>query len=174
MRIHSAVRIALGLAIACMMLVATGCQNVAERAAEEIVEDATGINVEDDGDKVTIETEDGSVSVQDGGAGLPDGFPGEVLVYEADITGSSAVSSAGETIFSVTQETADSFDDVVTWYRESYGSAGWTESGYTATDMGDSKAAFVGMSKGSTEVMVNVAEEEESGVTMIMSVRKAD
>ncbi|MDP2400392.1 MAG: hypothetical protein Q8M66_00290, partial [Actinomycetota bacterium] len=107
-RIRSSVIVLLALAFTAVLTV--GCQSIAEK----VVEETTGVKVEDDGEKVTITGEDGKKMQLSGAEGsLPEDWPSDMPVYDgATIDSSAAIRSGEVTNFSAALSTKDAFADV--------------------------------------------------------------
>jgi len=132
------------LAIVTMLVVAfsvVGCQQVAEKATEAAIEKSTGVEVDQEGDEVTIKGEDGTEITASSDGQLPDGFPTDIPVYEGQIT-SSLKADKG---WSVTIEAADDVETVFTWYKQELEASGWkivsemkvTDGGVLVAEKGD-------------------------------------
>ncbi|GAB4275708.1 MAG: hypothetical protein Kow0056_05570 [Coriobacteriia bacterium] len=121
--------IGLALLLVAAAFQVTGCRKVVEEAAENAVEQATGVEVEQDGDSVTITSEDdegGQVTITTGeGAEVPDEFPDDFPVYDGEITGSSSVASPDGSMIVVTVETRDDFDTVKEFFEKAFADEGW-------------------------------------------------
>ena len=124
-------RAIIGVLIVVLALWLVGCQSVSEKIGEEIGEEiaggVVGGDVEVDGDSVTVETDDGAVTVENGEAGeLPDGFPDDFPIYDgATVDSASSIAADGDTTFYVNLVSKDAVGDVYDWYKEEFGSSGW-------------------------------------------------
>ncbi len=145
-------------------LLTAGCGIIAEQVAEKAVEESTGVKVDADEDQMTITTEDGeTLEVDAEGADLPDGFPSDVPVYDADIEGSTSFSSGEGQNFSIALVTTDSFDDVVDWYKSEFESKGWESVGETVANVDGDSTAVLAYEKGDVEASVTIGEDSENG-----------
>ena len=100
-----------------------GCATIAEKA----IEDATGVSVDEDGSSVTIEGDDGStITYDEEGTELPDGYADDVPVYDGVIDSSWQTSDDNGTTYAVAIKTEDTTEDVVAWYEEQLADEGWT------------------------------------------------
>jgi hypothetical protein len=177
-----ALRILALVALAALVVsTATGCcpllndasDEAAERTAEEIIEGATGgeVDIEDDGGSVTIETEEGAVTIEGGeGTDLPEDWPSDMPVYDGTITGSSSFSTPEGDSMTVTIETGDSVDDVLAFYQAELQSDGWTEDFVADSSDGGERAVSLVVSKGERNGTVAINEDEGTtfvGVTVI-------
>ncbi len=152
-------------------LMLTGCEKAAEQASEALVEGATGVDVDADENKVTIEGEDGStVEIQSSDAELPDGFPDDVPVYDAAIESSSKFSADGGTSYAVSQTTGDDFDDVLAWFKAELADSGWSESGSTSSESDGAKFGLIAATKGGNELSVGVQSEDGSETQITLTV----
>jgi hypothetical protein len=173
MRTRTALAVLLAIGLLASASLVAGCQSAAEKATEAMVEGATGVSVDEDGDKVTIEGEDGSVEIQSG-QDLPEDFPGDAPVYDADIESSGRIGVEGTTSWTVTQTTGDSFEDVTAYFAEELASSGWTESGNTQSESDGSKVAFIGASKGTLQFALTVQQDEGSDTDIAITVNEGE
>jgi hypothetical protein len=170
------------VALAALLLsTATGCcpllneasDEASERVTEEIIEGATGgeVDIEEDGGSVTIETEEGAVTIEGGeGSDLPEDWPSDMPVYDGTITGSSSFSTPEGMSMTVTIETSDSADDVLAFYNAELQSEGWTEDFSADTSEGGERAVSLVVSKDDRNGTVAISEEGGTtfvGVTVI-------
>lgn len=98
-----------------------GCQSIAEKAAEVAVEKSTGVQIDKDGDSVTVTGEDGTQVTASEGGELPDGFPTDVPVIDGPII--SSVKS--DNSFMVVIETDKPIDEVNDWYKDQLKDSSW-------------------------------------------------
>lgn len=126
-----------------------GCGAVAEKAVEQ----ATGVDVDQDKDSVTVTTDDGDATISSGGK-LPAGFPSDVPVYSpSEVQTSMTFEDPTGTRHTATLTTSDSVSDVMTWYADEFGQGGYkTVSTFETGDSG----SIIG-EKGSTQVAVYVS-----------------
>lgn len=139
-------------------------QYFAEKSAEEVIEKATGskVDISDEGDKVTIETDDGKTTI--GKNEVPDSFPSDVTVYSgAEVTATSETTSG--TMISL--KTSDSVSKVFDFYKSDLTSNGWTQTS-AATYAG---TATVTAEKGGkiTSVIIGT-DTDDNKTTIIISV----
>lgn len=161
------------LALLGSLLLATGCQKAAEEATEAAIEGATGIDVETDEDKVTIEGEDGSsVEIQSGGE-LAEDFPSDAPVYDAPIESSGRIGTEGALSWTVVQTTSDDFDEVVAYFEGELASKGWTVNGNTSNTADGSSMAIIGAEKDSLQYTVSVQQDEGQDVSVAISVNQS-
>lgn len=110
-----------------MALALAGCQSIAEKATEKVIEDATGVKVDEQGDSVTLTGEDGtSITASESGE-LPEGFPEDAPVYE----GAIITSLVSEDNYTIGIETDDEWTDAWEFYGTELEAAGWV----TGTEM---------------------------------------
>lgn len=173
MRILLAALIVIGSLGSVSML--TGCQSAAEKATEALVEGATGVDVEENGEKVTIEGEDGSsVEIQSGSAELPEDFPSDAPVYDADIDSAGKIASDGTTSWTVMQTTGDEFDDVLAFFSDEFAAGGWVENSNTQTESDGTKIAFVGATKGTLQLALTVQQESGQDTSIGLTVNEGE
>lgn len=168
------VAMALLLAIAAMQV--TGCRKVAEEAAEQAVEQATGVDVEQDGDSVTITSEDdegGQVNITTGeGAEVPDEFPDDFPLYDGDVTGSSSVASPDGSMVVVTVETKDDFDTVKDFFDKAFADEGWNVIFQMSSSEGGSQGISYTLEKDERNATLTI--DTTDGVTTITHTVMAD
>lgn len=153
----------------------TGCQSAAEKATEALVEGATGVDVDEKGDKVTIEGEDGSsVEIQSGSAELPEGFPSDAPIYDADIDSAGKIASDGTTSWTVMQTTGDEFDDVLAFFADELAGGGWVENNNTQSENDGTKIGFVGATKGTMQLALTVQQESGQDTSIMLSVNEEE
>jgi hypothetical protein len=86
-----------------------------------------------DGDKVTVETSEGTATI---GKGLPDGFPkDDVPLLDEDVVSGVKGTPCGQFAWSVIMQTSRSVEDVAAEVKKDFTAAGYTEGQGTA--MGD-------------------------------------
>lgn len=124
----------------------SACGAAQEAVSERLVEQAAGgdvdIELDDDGQVASIQTEDGSLDMSVGGD-LPSEWPADVPLFDGGtLTSSQVAVSNGQTIVSLTYDTDRAADDAVDSLQAVYEAAGFTT---TATsDMGDDTGRLVG------------------------------
>ena len=151
------------IVLALVSLVAlNGCGRIAEKAAESAVEGVTGIDVEENGDNITIETDEGTVEIDSGGDELPADFPDDMPVYDATITNQGKVSTGDGTMWSVTMTSGDAFDSVVAWYKDELADSDWRQDALLESTTPNNNATFV-VSQGETANGAVAINEPESG-----------
>jgi hypothetical protein len=106
---------------------ASGCGFLAQKAAEKTIEGATGNKVDINGDKVSVQAEDGTKVEVGGEQKLPEGFPTEVPIYAgAKIVGSTtAAGGESQTSYTVSYLAPDEMAVVARWYTSKLKSGGW-------------------------------------------------
>lgn len=163
-------KIATALMVALLLGVAlTGCSMAAEEATEALVESGTGADVEidDDGESVSIETEDGSIEISGGeSATLPDGFPEDMPVYDGQIVMAQSVDTPEGTGYNVGIQTSDSEDDVAAWYSDELANEGWTIAAEISNDGDGMMMTTYQVEKNGSNSQVVIAEED--GQTQIV------
>jgi hypothetical protein len=86
-----------------------------------------------DGDKVTVETSEGTATI---GKGLPDGFPtDDVPLLDEDVISGVKGTPGGQFAWSVIMETSRSVEDVTAEVKKDFADAGYTPG--QGTEMGD-------------------------------------
>lgn len=141
----------------------SGCQKAAEEAVEGAIEGATGVDVETEDNSVTYETEDGStVEITGEQEDVPEGFPGDMPVYDADIENSSKISAGDEgTGYYVGLVTEDAYEDVFDWYKSKLEDEGWDILAEVNAGEAGARSGVITISKGTSEGGVTFAEDGE-------------
>ena len=127
------------LLLSAVVLGLTACGAAQEAVSERIVEQAAGENVDielgDDGQIASIETEDGSLDIRAGGD-VPDTWPADVPLFDGgQITGSYAAASDGESIVTIDYVADGDAEDVVAELTSMYEAAGFSTT--AESNMGD-------------------------------------
>ncbi len=92
------------------------------------------VDVDNDGEKVTITSEEGEFSFEEGGS-LPDNFPSDFPIYPNAELASSWTASGDDTDgLSLIWETEDSVSKVSNYYESELEDAGWTLSFTSETE----------------------------------------
>ncbi len=144
-----------------------GCGTSEEKAVEETVEQVVegsvendaGVEISEEGMAITSTDEDGTYTWQGGDkAGIPEGFPDDVFVYEGvEVLMSS--DTPGSFVLGLSTDAPR--EDVIASYEKEMSAAGWTEA--TSTNMDGDKILVY--TKGDRVVNVGIFLEE--GVTNI-------
>ncbi len=141
------------MAVVATLLIAsvTGCQRAAERAVEGV----TGVRVEDDGDTVTMQTDEGEMTISGSETSLPDDWPSDMPVHgDGTIESSSSVRQQDQVVFSVSWSTSDNFDEVHEWYTAEVVSNGWAIENDLVMEQSGEKTSNMFLKKGEREAWV--------------------
>lgn len=168
-------RLWLGLLVAALALAVTGCSAVQDRIGEEIGEEiASGVvggEVEVDGDSVTVSGEDGDVTIEGGGADLPDGFPDDFPMHdEAPVDSASSISGAEGTTYYVNITSDLAPGELHDWYKAEFADE-WTEVSDVSAADGSDETYIMSVKKGDIEATVTMASEgtgTQMGVILVM------
>jgi hypothetical protein len=135
------------------------------RIGEEIIENATGTNIERSGDSVRIESEDGTAELN--ATSLPDDFPDVVPIFEPNSIMSVSSFSTGEgKSWNVTLSTNASPSEVQSFYQSEFSQNGWSVE--TSTDTGDTKG-FIALNEAENmRISMNAGRESGDEETMII------
>lgn len=160
-----------------LALAAAGCSgdDIAERVAEEAVEQAGGgegevdIDLDEDGQgSVSVENSEGSFSMNAGGD-LPPSFPDDMPLPSADFqVATSMEQESDEEGLRMTAAllVQAPFDDVAAELEEALPDAGWEVTDTQRTSMGESTSLNLVVEKGDTGGLLMVAQRAE-GETMV-------
>jgi len=149
----------------------TACGAAQEAVSERIVEEVAGEGVDlelgDDGQIASIETEDGSFEMSAGGGEAPEEWPDDVPLFDGgEISSSQVVTVDGETSVIVGYTTdADpeaTFDSLI----EAYDAAGFAAESTSNTGLGDGILATYAGSRGDTTLSVGVISSVGSPTTV--------
>ena len=159
---HPAIRLSIAVALTAL-LVAPGCKKAQDAAVETAIERATGAKVEQDGDTMTIKTEQGEVKVataEDGGTvAMPADFPKDVYL-PADNKLASAMDMAGMQMLNMTtpQDLAKVSADI----EKSMQGQGWKRE--MAMQAGDGSTLMY--SKDKRQVVYQMLKADEGGTQL--------
>jgi len=159
------------LLIGIIILVAvtlSGCKKAEEKAAETVLESATGgqADVDIDNDSMKINTNGGSLEVGEG-VSLPDGFPSDVYVIDGTII--SAMTLAEGESYSVSIRTSQTTAAVKEEYENEFRDEGWEITmdlamggGYSMSAEKDNRMVLFGVSTDDdgTKVTLNTSTTE--------------
>lgn len=131
-----------------------------EKTAEKAIEKATGadVDVSDGGDKVTIETDEGKVTI--GKEDIPDSFPSDITIYSGSEVTATTETSDG---VSVQLKTSDSVSTVNSFYKSDLKSNGWTLSA-TATE---ADSGYIMATKNKKTVVLTITPDTDDNKTVI-------
>lgn len=172
----------LAAAGALVVLLTSACGS--ESLTEKAIEEATGVQVDQDGNVVSISTDEGSIRVDDsgnvevltsdgsqvlsGGSGseLPDDFPGDVPLPDAAIVSSLASDSNGTRSWVINFETDDPKGTYES-YVEALKAAGFTVEDIVTSNAGGAFSALTSASNGSWEISVLAADGSGLSLTVL-------
>lgn len=166
-------------------LAGAGCSgdDIAERMAEEAVEQAAGgegeVDLdldEDGGGSVSVETSEGSFSMNAGGD-LPPSFPDDLPLPSGDwqvATSMEQESDEGGLRMTAALLVQAPFDDVAAEMEEALPDADWEITDTQRTSMGESTSLNLIVEKGDTGGMVTVAGRSETETMVNYTVGPAD
>ena len=157
----------LGLVIA-LTLAVTGCNKVAEKA----VEDATGVDVEDDSVTITG-PDDQEVTVSGSEGELPEDFPDDIPVPKGDISNSSKISAGESTEYYVTIDVDDEPKDAYESLKSDLEDDGYTITSDMFIQDAEGDRGMLGFEKGDERGTAVVGAGENGGkstITLMVSV----
>lgn len=182
MRRSSKRAVVLGAVVLGAVVLASACGS--ESLTEKAIEEATGVQVDEDGNVVSISTDEGSIRVDSSGnvevvtsdgsqvlssgqeGELPDDFPDDVPVPDAAITSSLASDSDGVRSWIVNLETEDTrgtYDEYVATLND----AGFTVDDIVAATAGGVFSALSSADNGTWTVGIMAADG--SGLTITVT-----
>lgn len=155
----SHLRVILVLCIAVLALSVTGCQTIADKAAEEVIEQSTGVEVDKSGEDVTIKGEDGTEITASTGGELPEGFPEDVPVYEGEIVNTIKADKG----YSVIVATTDDVQTITDWYKAELEKEGWE----IKTEMTVEGGGVFTAEKGTSQLQVTIGADTSGDKTSV-------
>ena len=159
-----------------LVLGLAGCKSAEDKAVEKLTEGLLSdkdVDVDIDGDEVTIETEDGDITIASDEGKLPDGFPRDFPVYDDMKIGSTSRMGNEETVsYYVEAESRDDFDEVYEWYKAELEDEGWEITTDLLTTDGNSDTVLL-VKKGDDSASVTITEVD-SGVDVGIIVNVAE
>lgn len=128
-----------------------------QKLAEKAIESSTGVEIDNDGQKVTYTSEDGDATTTISGQGqLPDDYPKEVKYYDGELNGAASVDTAMGKTFVLTIKTSDSVDQIVDFYKKYFNDTGWE----ITSELNLGGMNLVNAEKDNFTLGVSVSEEE--------------
>jgi len=123
-------KLLVGIVVIALALGLGGCESISEKIGEEVGEEiAGGIvggDVEVDGEDVTIETEDGAVTVGGDTGEMPEDFPDDFPIDDdAEVETSSSIAANGKVTYYIALVSSVEVNDLYDWYKSEFLSEGW-------------------------------------------------
>lgn len=143
-------------------------RRIAQGMAGSFLSAMTGgkVGVSTDKNKVTLKSDEGEFSFQEGGK-LPEEFPSDFPIYPgAKITSSWTSSGDDAKGISVVWETNDSPDKVANYYKSSIESKGWK----TTASFSSEGTTTYSFEKGESTGFVGIAKGEEGKTTISVTI----
>lgn len=165
---------ALGAALLVAAL-ATGCgadEKAAEKAAETMLS-KNGSKVDIDGEKVTVEDDDGNVTSFGEGVELPDDFPEEVPLPQGDYKVNSVYSQGGETTMMLVFEASD-LKSLEEHLKSGLADAGYTVEDGMRMDTESGKQVHFSATSDEREVSIVLMVTPESEATAVYSLTRPE
>jgi hypothetical protein len=152
------------------VLTLAGCGAAQEAVSEQLVEQAVGegvdVEIGDDGQVASIQTEDGSLDIQAGGD-VPEEWPGDLPLFDdGELTSSQVATSDGQTVISLSYTTDRDAEAVFEALVAEYESAGFTSA--AKSNIGDATGGFSSYAgeRDGTTVTVGVVFGEGSATSV--------
>lgn len=168
-------RVWFGALVVVLALGLVGCKSISEKIGEEVGEEVAGgvlgADVEVDGDEVTIQTEDGDVTMNSTDGELPEEFPDDFPLYDGiEVDSTSTLDGEADATFYVNLLSDDSPKDVYEWYKQAFADEGWTIQGDVfLSDGGETGMLTVKKDKASGTLTVGSGSERtEIGVILLL------
>jgi hypothetical protein len=161
------------IAALALALVLSACGKAEEKAAETLAEEAleansgqdVDVDIQDDGQTVTIQTEQGTLKQSSGdNVSLPENFPGDVTL-PADYKLLSVMTMGPVT--SVVMEVPQPPSDVFEAFNSDQAGQGWKQS----LSMQGADGSMLGFEKDDRSLLVNLGSSESGGTTLSLSLQ---
>jgi hypothetical protein len=150
-----------------------GCKSVSEKIGEEIVGGVIGGDVDVSEDEVTIQTDEGDVTIAGGEGALTEGFPKDCPIYKDSTVESSSRFESGEQVqYYATLQAPDSVGDVHAWYKGEFESEGWSIENDFKMSADDGETAMLYAKKGDLEASATMSQRD-GGTEIVLVVLEA-
>lgn len=137
-------------------------EKTGEKAVETALEAASGgkadVDVSKGGEKVSIKTDEGSLTI--GGGSVPKNWPSDITVYKGSKVTGSAETDEG---LSLMLETSDSVEKVYNFYKSDLPNKGWN----IITDATYGGSSMLQGEKSGKAVMLSVSKNQDNSKTLI-------
>lgn len=155
-----------------------GCKSVSEKIGEKVGEEIAGkaiggdVNVE--GDKVTVETEDGSVTVEGDTGKIPQDFPKDFPLYSGyEVDSTSSISGDADTTYYISITSKDKTGDIYDWYKSEFTSGGWKITGDVKMSDEKGDTAMITAEKDKMQATVTISPGDSvTDIGIILIVKK--
>ena len=161
------------IAVLALALVLSACGKSEEKAAETLAEQAleansgqdVDVDIEDDGQTVTIQTEEGTLKQSSGdNVALPSDFPTDIsLPAEYKVM---SVMTMGP-VTSVVMEVPESPSDLFASFKSGQSGQGWKET----LSMQGADGSMLGFEKEDRSLLVNLGRSEDGGTMVSLSLQ---
>lgn len=161
------------IAALALALVLSACGKSEEKAAETLAEKAleanagqdVDVDIEDDGQTVTIQTEQGTLKQTSGdNVALPENFPTDITL-PADYKVMSVMTMGPVT--SVVMEVPEAPSSVFADFKSGQAAQGWKET----LSMQGADGSMLGFEKGDRSLLVNLGKSEAGGTMLSLSLQ---
>lgn len=156
-------RKALAMVLALAMGTLAGC-GLADRAAEKVIEETTGISVDDDGKTITVKGEDGETAftMNVGGSEVPKRFP--LPIYPgAAVTGSSRMGAGAEAVYNVELSYEGDAGPVADFYVNTLKEMGAADEDILRMDNSDAELSSVSITANSPQGQAYIFVQTDKG-----------
>lgn len=170
-------RVLFGALVIVLAFGLVGCKSISDKIGEEVGEEIAGGviggDVEVDGDQVTIETDDGAVTMDSTEGEMPENFPDDFPMYDGiEVDSTSTFDGENDATFYVNLLSSDSPKDIYDWYKAAFADEGWTIEGdvFMSDDSGETGMLTVKKDKASGTLTVGAGSEStEVGVILVVT-----
>lgn len=153
-----------------------GCRSISDRIGEEVGEElvggAVGGDVEVDGDTVTIETEDGAVTIEGDTGKIPDGFPSDFPMYKgAQVDSTSSITSENDVTHYINLVSDADVKAVYDWYKAEFEAEGWEIQGDVMMSGSDGDTGMLTVEKNRSQGTVTMGAGDggtEIGIILLV------
>lgn len=154
----------------------SGCgKSLGQTAAEKIIENKTGVKVEQNGDTVKIQDQQGNTMVATSGKSIPNDFPADAPYYKnGRIETASTMDLSDGKSYSAIIMTNDSIESIAKFYREELKNNNWKVN----VDSTIGEMVTIGAQKGQANASILITpntdgvNQEKTSITQVIAVKK--
>ena len=147
-----------------LLVLMSGCQTAAEKAVEQV----TGVQVDEEGDSVTVETEEGKATVGGEGTDIPSDWPSDVPIYpDTTVVSTVDYEVSGAKNMGVTLDSTDDAKTINDWYVDEVEKNGWKVTAKASTN----GSYVISATKGDQQLSVAIAADlgtDNTGVNLMV------
>jgi hypothetical protein len=157
-------RVLVGILAIGLVFGLVGCKSISEKIGEEIAGGIVGGDVEVDGEDVTIETEDGAVTVGGDTGEMPKDFPDDFPIDDdAVVDTSSNIIANGKVTYYIALTSSGEVNDLYDWYKAEFLSEGWEITNDFKMAVDGKDTAMLAVKKDDMEGTLSVDPADDGG-----------